>query len=220
MLLAEELALVAINPKSGRHAVGLRSQLNACLAGLLVAELLLDDVIALGDKPDRVHVTGRAQPHGATLAAATTVVIDKGPKLKAILSHMDRGLSAKIGLGTWDACVNGLADAGIVTNAKGVRHSNTLVQGFVRDSIVASLRVAVAGDTPLDLRLAALLSMTGPANLLEVVAPDRKRRGQARDRIDHALDGTELEAIGKTVRRLISDANAAAVGGATVAASG
>jgi hypothetical protein len=186
----------------------------------LIADLLLDDVIAIGDKPDRVHVTGRAQPQGVTLAAATAMAIDKGPKIKAILSHMDRGLSTKIGVGTWDASVNGLADAGVVGSTNGLRHRNKLVQGFVRDSIIASLRVAAAGDAPLNLRLAALLSMTGPAKLLEVVAPDRKIRGQARDRIDHALDGTPLESTAKTVRRLISDGNSAAVAGATVAASG
>ena len=45
MLLAEELALVSLNPESGRHAVGIRTQLNACLAGLLVAELVLDGVV-------------------------------------------------------------------------------------------------------------------------------------------------------------------------------
>ena len=43
MLLAEELALIALDPESGRHAFGTRDNLNACLAGLLVAELHLDD---------------------------------------------------------------------------------------------------------------------------------------------------------------------------------
>jgi len=221
MLLAEELALVAIHPKSGRHAIGVRSELNACLAGLLVAELLLDDVIAAGDKPDRVRITGTAEPRCVALAATTAVVIDKGPKLKAILSGMDKGLSRKIGLGTWETVVSGLADAGVLAATSGsVRHRNRLLQGFVRDSTVAALRVAAAHDTALDIRRAALLSMVGPAKLLEVVAPDRRLRGHVRDRIDHALDGTELESIGKTVRRLISDANSAAAGAATVAVSG
>jgi len=220
MLLAEELALVAINPKSGRHATGVRAELNACLAGLLISELLLDDVIAVGDKPERVHVTGRAQPQGVALAAATAVVIDKGPKIKAIMSAMDRGLTRRLGLGTWDAIVSGLVEAGALAQTSGtVRHRNVLKQAFVRDSIVAALRLA-AGDSTLDIRTAALLSMTGPAKLLEVVAPDRKMRGHARDRIDHALDGTALEPIGKTVRRLISDANTAAGAAATVAATG
>jgi hypothetical protein len=215
MNLAEELALVAIDPSSGRHALGMRSNLNACLAGLLVAELLLDGVVDIGDKADRVAVTGTAAPTAKVLAAATAVVIERGPKIKAILSHMDRGLSNRLGLGTWDAIMSGLVEAGVLGETRGgVRPHNDVLQPFVRDASVAALCVAAAGDSALDPRIAALLSMTGPAYLLEVVAPNRSSRRHARDRIDHALDGTSLESLGKAVRSLISDAAAAA---ATVA---
>ena len=108
MNLAEELALVAIDPSSGRHALGLRSELNACLAGLLITELLLDGVVEVRDKGDRVVVTGKAEPKSPILAAATAVVIERGPKIKAVLSHMNKGLSHRLGLGTWDAVVNEL----------------------------------------------------------------------------------------------------------------
>jgi hypothetical protein len=223
MNLAEELALVAIDPSSGRHALGVRSELNACLAGLLIAELLLDGVIGPADKPDRVVVTGKATPTSNALAAATAVVIERGPKIKAILSHMDRGLSHRLGLGTWDAVVSGLVEDGALSATHGgVRPRNDLRQPFVRDAVVASLRVAAADDTELDQRVAALLSMTGPAQLLEVVAPNRSTRPHARERIDHALDGTPLESVGRVVRRLISDAASAAAGAvaASVAATG
>jgi hypothetical protein len=224
MNLAEELALVAIDPSSGRHALGLRSELNACLAGLLVAELLLDGVVEIGDKADRVAVTGAATPTAKILAAATAVVIDRGPKVKAILSHMDKGLSHLLDLGTWDASVSGLVEAGVLAPTRGsVRPRNDVLQPFVRDATLASLRVAAAGDSDLDPRIAVLLSMTGPAHLLELVAPNRSTRRHARDRIDHALDGTPLESVGKIVRRLISDAAssaAAASAAASVAATG
>jgi Golgi phosphoprotein 3 (GPP34) len=217
MNLAEELALAAIDPSSGRHALGMRSNLNACLAGLLVTELLLDGVVDVGDKADRVVVTGTAKPTTKVLAAATAVVIERGPKIKAILSHMDRGLSNRLGLGTWDAIVAGLVDAGVLAESRGgVRPHNDVLQPFVRDATVAALSVAANGDSALDPRIAALLSMTGPAHLLEVVAPNRSSRRHARDRIDHALDGTSLESVGKAVRSLISDAAAAA---ATVTAT-
>jgi hypothetical protein len=213
MNLAEELALVAIEPSSGRHALGLRSHLNACLAGLLVAELLLDGVVEVGDKADRVVVTGTAGPSTKTLAAATAVVIERGPKFKAVLSHMDRGLSNRLGLGTWDAIVLGLVEAGVLGETRGgVRPHNDVLQPFVRDATVAALRVAAAGDSALSPRIAVLLSMTGPAHLLEVVAPNRSSRRYARDRIDHALDGTSLESVGTSVRRVISEAAAAAAG--------
>jgi hypothetical protein len=222
MNLAEELALVAIDPSSGRHALGLRSELNACLAGLLVAELLLDGVVEISDKPDRVMVSGKVEPKTKILAAATAVVIERGPKIKAILSHMDRGLGHRLGMGTWDAVVSGLVDAGVLAATHGIRSRNEVLQPFVRDATVAALRVAAARDSALDLRVAALLSMSGPAHLLEVVAPDRATRRHARDRIDTALDATQLEQVGKIVRRLISDAASAAGGGvaASVAATG
>ena len=221
MNLAEELALVAIDPSSGRHGLGLRSELNACLAGLLVAELLLDGVVEIGAKEDRLVVTGTAEPKSKLLAAATAVVIDRGPKIKAILSHMDRGLAHLLGLGTWDAIVSTLADQGVLAaTRRGVRSRNDVLQPFVRDAIIAALRVAADGESGLAPRTAVLLSMAGPAHLLEVVAPNRSTRRRARERIDTALDGTPLEPIGKMVRRLISDANSAAAGSVSVAATG
>lgn len=47
--MAEKLALVAIRPDSGRHLPGMRPQVNACLAGLLVAELVVEGVVGQGD---------------------------------------------------------------------------------------------------------------------------------------------------------------------------
>jgi hypothetical protein len=187
----------------------------------LIAELVLDGVIEIGDKGDkgdRVVVTGKAEPKSPILAAATAVVIERGPKIKAVLSHMDKGLSHRLGLGTWDAVVKGLADAGVVAATRGaVRPRNKVLQAFVRDATVAALRVAADGDTALDPPIAALLSMSGPAHLLEVVAPNRPTRRHARDRIDTALDGTPLEPIGKIVRRLISDAASSAAAGGVAA---
>lgn len=223
MKLAEELALVAIDPSSGHHSLGVRSELNACLAGLLLAELVLDGVVKAGDKEDRLVVTGTAEPNTKILAAATAVVIDRGPKIKAILSHMDKGLGRLIGVGTWDAIVSSLVNEGVLAERRrGLRSHNDLLQPFVRDASVAALCVAAAGESALDPRIAVLLSMTGPAQLLEVVAPNRSTRRHARDRIDHALDETALEPIGRIVRRLISDANSAAAGSvaASVAATG
>jgi hypothetical protein len=218
MLLAEELALVAMSPDSGRHAVGARGQLNACLAGLLVAQLLVDGR-AEAREPDGVVIpTGGAASDSATLDAAAAVVADKGPRIKAILSHMDRSLSRRLGTGTWDAVMSGLVRAGVVTGQDGHRRPRyELVDGATRDGIVERLRAATATDDVVDGRTALVLSMTGPAGLLEVVAPARRDRRHARDRIDHALDGTDFEPVGDVVRRLIAEATAAATAGATAA---
>ena len=220
MRLTEDLVLVALDPTSGRHALGRRSALNACLAGLLVAELVLDDVIEPGKRANQMVVTGRAEPRTTTLAAATAVIIEKGPKIKPALSHMDRGLSRRLGQGTWDVTVSGLVEAGVLAETSGtLRPHNDVVGLYVRDSVVAALRVAAGGDKELDLRTAALLSMMVPAHLLEVVAPIRATRRHARERIDHALDGTVLQPVGQLVRRLIADAETAVAVG-SVATTG
>jgi hypothetical protein len=86
LLLSEQLALIARSTRTGRRPLGKRDVLNACLAGLLVAELRL---------PDR-------PAESRTLDAAAGVVADAGPNLRAALSAMDRGLRDRTGRGTWD----------------------------------------------------------------------------------------------------------------------
>ncbi len=204
MLLAEELALIALDPDSGRHAVGTREHLNACLAGLLVAELHLDD-----------------RPAAPILDAASEVVDQAGPKLKSVLSAMNRGLERRLGVGTWDAVVGSLVDAHIVAPAEGgLRPSHRVLDRAARDAIVGRLQLAAAGDEPLDVRTAVLLSMTGPAQLLELVAPGRGTRKHARRRIDHALDATSLHPVAESVRKVLADAAAAAAAAGAVATMG
>ena len=202
LLLAEELALIAIDPGRGRAAIGTKDNLNACLAGLLLAELHLDD-----------------RPQSSVLDAAQQVVDDAGPKPKAVLSAMDRGLRRRRGNGTWDTLVGSLHERGIVAPEGGKGRPRTRILDLrQRDAIVDRLRHAAATDEPIDPRTAAVLSMTGPAQLLELVAPDRSTRRHARGRIDHALDDTTLEPIGAAVRRVIADAAAAVAAGSTAAA--
>ncbi len=71
--------------------------------------------------------------------------------------------------------------------------------------MLARLQAAARGERGDDLRTAALLSMTGPADLLEEIVPRRADRREGRRRIDHALDGTPLAAVAKAVRAVLSD---------------
>ena len=226
MLLAEELALVALKPESGRHQIGTGDALNACLAGLLVAELLLYGSVGPGDKDDRiVAVPGREVPGPPALVAALEVVAEKGPKMKGVLSHMSRGLEKRLEMSTQEAVFSGLARAGIVGDSTGgLLPKRPVLDRGAWDKVVERLRAAARSDGPLEPRTALVLSMTGPAHLLEVVAPDRRGRKHARTRIDHALDGSDLEPVGKIVRRLIQEATeaaaaTAAIGGAAAAGS-
>jgi hypothetical protein len=226
MLLAEELALVALKPESGRLQIGTGDALNACVAGLLVAELLLFGSVGPGDKDDRIlAVPGRDVPGPPVLVAALDIVAEKGPKMKGVLSHMSRGLEKRLGMSTQEAVYSGLAGAGVVgATTGGLRPKRPVLDRAAWDAIVGRLRAAAESDGPLDPRTALVLSMTGPMHLLEVVAPERSGRRHARKRIDHALDGSDLEPVGKVVRRLIQEAmevasGAAVIAGATTAGS-
>jgi len=223
VLLAEELALVAVDPDTGRHATGTRSHLNATLAGLLVAELMLDSVAGPGRRNGEVVLLSDRPPASPVLAAAAAVVAGKGPRIKAVLSHMSRGIESRLGYGTWEAALVGLAEAGVLSPARGaVRPTTEVLDTRPRQALVARLQAAAATDDPMDPRTALLLNMTGPASLLEVVAPGRGGRRHARRRIDKGLDGTDFEPVGKAVRRVLADAAAAggAVAGGAVVAGG
>src|SRR5437588_8574779 len=140
MLIAEELALVAMNPLGKGPGLGMRRPLNACLAGLLLGDLVLEGVAALHPKDTIVMVPGASLDEGM-LTGAAYVVAGKGPKIKAVLSDMDRGLRKYAGQGTWDAVVAGLPEG-----AAG------------RDEVLERLRAAAAGDEQIDPRTALLLS--------------------------------------------------------------
>jgi Golgi phosphoprotein 3 (GPP34) len=217
MLLAAELALLAIDPASGRHALGARDELNACLAALLVGELVLDGNGGPGERRGTVVLTD-VPPVDPVLVATAQVVAVRGPKLKAVMSSMDRSLGKRLGTGTWDAVVATLVAGHVLGPAEGsVRPRHPVLDPAARDEVLARVRDAGATDGPLDARTALVLAMTGPANLLELVAPDRRRRAQVRRRIDHALDASSLREIGGVVRTLLAEAATAAVVAATAA---
>lgn len=104
MLLAAELALLAIDPASGRHALGIRDKLNACLAGLLVGELVLGGHAEPGERDGTVVLTDDPAADPVLVATAQVVAV-RGPKLKAVMSSMDRSLGKRLGTGTWDSVV-------------------------------------------------------------------------------------------------------------------
>jgi hypothetical protein len=197
--MSEELALIAMNPRKRSPGIGMHQHLNACLAGLLVGELVVRGAAELGPQDTIVLVPGVSLGAG-TLAGAAQVVADKGPKIKSVLSGMDRGLHKHLGRNTWDAVLAGLSEG---------------VDG--REKAIERLRSAAASDEPIDPRTALVLSMTGPARLLELMAPhhgDDRRR--ARDRIDHATDGMPCEPISWAVRKVISQDEAAATSAAMI----
>ena len=61
--------------------------------------------------------------------------------------------------------------------------------------------------------------MSGPAQLLELVAPGRSARKHARHPIDHAPGATSLQPVADSVRKVLADAAAAVAVAASVAAT-
>lgn len=199
MLMAEELALIAMNPRTRSPGLGTHQHLNACLAGLLLGDLVVRGAAELRPRDTIVLVPGASLGTG-TLAGAAQVVAEKGPKMKAILSGMDRGLHRHLGRGTWDAVLAGLSEG---------------IAG--RERSIDRLRAATANGKQLDQRTALVLSMTGPARLLELMAPHHgSDRRHARQRIDHATDGMPCEPISRAVRKIISQGEAAATSAAMI----
>ncbi len=217
MLLAAELALLAIDPASGRHALGIRDKLNACLAGLLVGELVLGGHAEPGERDGTVVLTDDPAADPVLVATAQVVAV-RGPKLKAVMSSMDRSLGKRLGTGTWDSVVATLVAGHVLGPAEGsVRPRHEVLDPAPRDEVLHRVRHAAGADGPIDARTALVLAMTGPANLLELVAPDRHTRKHARRRIDHALDESSLRDIGGVVRKLLTEAATAAAAAATAA---
>jgi hypothetical protein len=128
------------------------------LAGLLIVDVQLNHL-----------------PEVPIMKAASEILDEPGPKLKPVLSNMGSGLRRRLGSSTWDAVIERLVAADVVAPAEGTsRPRHRILDRDLRDEIVHRLRAAAGGDDPMPMRTAVLLSMTGPAQLLELVAPDRQ----------------------------------------------
>jgi len=220
ILLAEALALVAMDPASGRGPRATASQLSPYLAGLLLGELMIEGVVVPGKQPATVQVVGRPVQEGSTLAAAAKVIANHGPRIKSALSHMDRGLREEIGLGTWGVSALGLVEAGVLTPLNGGRGFRyKLLTASVRDAVIDRLRTAVTQRDTIDPRTALLLSMAGAAGLVATIVPERRQRSQARRRIEHVLDGSQLKPVERVARRLAAEASDAATSPLSLVAS-
>ena len=84
-------------------------------------------------------------------------------------------------------------------------------------SLLAEVRAAATGNDPMDPRIATLLALAGPCQLLEVVAPARSDRAKAKRRIAEAAEQVPAAAA---VKHVIESMEAAAATAAVVASTG
>ncbi|ONH28823.1 GOLPH3/VPS74 family protein [Pseudofrankia asymbiotica] len=218
MLIAEELLLLALDPAKGSPVNSSRQPLTTTLSGALVAELGLSHGMIVDGR--RFHPVG-PPPSDPLLAAAHRAVGEvKGRRAADQVRRLDKALG-----GVWNMVLDRLLEEKIVGRERRrmllfpvVRHP--VLRADLRDDIVRRAREAARGDGPLDARTAALLALTGPSRLLEVVAPDRADREHAKERIATATSATPVAPIVVRVLREAQAATNAAIGASVAAAAG
>ncbi|EIV90741.1 hypothetical protein FraQA3DRAFT_0139 [Frankia sp. QA3] len=213
MLLAEDLLLLALDPDRGTPVNSSRQPLGVALCGALVAELGLAGLIEEDGR--RLAPVGIRPKHPLLADVHAALGTVRGRRAADQLRRLDGAIG-----GVWSRVVDGLVDADVL----GRRRDRVLVVRIThhpvlrteaRDEVVWRMRTAATGDGPLDPRTATVLALSGPARLLEVVAPQRAERRHAKARIAAATDQTPIAPI---VRKVIQEAQQAAAAAATTAA--
>ena len=229
MLLAEEFALVAIDPDSGRPPTGTKDRVELGCAALLVAELGLRDRIRIVDPPepdglldrlrsrrDRVETIDDSSTSDELLDHVLRAIRRRGPALRRVVERLGKDLG-----GVWDRVTGRLEATGRLTEEQErflllfSRERHRVTDRERHDALLERLRAAALADEPLDERTGLLLAMCGNCHLLETVAPER----DVRQRVAARIKDVERDApYGPLVKRIV-DEQAAAVVAATTAAT-
>jgi hypothetical protein len=181
MLLAEEFVLLALEP-DGKVARGASNQpyVSHGVTGALITQLALEGHLDLAE--GRIHLTGTQPAHPLLAQVLENVEPHEGKKLKSRFTAVKHS--------GWPEVVDAMIDAGVLGREKSAlqptRHP--VADPAAHAALLAEVRAAATTDGPLDARLATLLALSGPCQMLEVVAPDREDRKVARKRIDEAAD--------------------------------
>jgi hypothetical protein len=208
MLLAEEFVLLALDP-DGKGARGASNQpaVAVGVTGALVTELALEGHLDLAG--GRIHLTG-TQPSNPLLARALeNIEPHEGRKLKSRFSSIEHA--------GWSEVVDAMVDAGVIGREKQALHAtrHPPADPAAHAALLAEVRAAATGDGPLDARMATLLALSGPCQLLEVVAPRREDRKVAQRRIAEAAD---LVPAADAVKHVIETIQTVVIATATSAA--
>ncbi len=212
MLVAEQLLLLALDPKKGRAGLGRKDALGPGLCGALVSELALRNTVAVAE--------GRAvvvddRPTGDDLLDNVVGLLaqdgGRGRTLKRQLKGVRRGLGDVVG------CVGQrLAAAGMV------REEHSRVAGIIpatRYPLVAPLarlelreevRAWLAGEprgAGVDTGTACLVALLGACQLLGSVTDGLAERRRASARAKAAMEGNPSA---RAVKAIVDEVHAAA----------
>ncbi len=181
MLLAEEFVLLALDP-DGRPAHGMSNQPAAAVGvtGALVTELVQEGHVDVAH--GRIRLTDTRPTNPLLAEVLDSLSAHEGKKLKTRLGSVKHS--------GWTEVVDAMVASGIIGRDKKLlrptRHP--VSDKAAHASLLAEVRAAAAGDAPMEPRIATLLALAGPSQLLEVVAPGRSDRAKARQRIAEAAE--------------------------------
>ena len=204
MLLAEDFVLLALDA-DGTPARGNTNQssVSVGVTGALIAELAIDGHVELTD--GRLHLTGTRPTHPLLDQTLENLAPHEGKKLKSRLSSVKHS--------GWPEVVDSMVADGTIGREKDplrpTRHPVT--DPVAHAALLAEVRAAATGDGPLTQRDAVLLALAGPCQLLEVVAPERADRKQAKRRIAAASEQVEAAAAVKCAIEAVAAATTAVV---------
>jgi hypothetical protein len=210
VLLAEQFVLLALDP-DGTAARGDQPAAAVGVTGALVTELVQDGHVALDD--GRIHLTGTRPSHPMLAQVLDNLAPHEGKRLKSRLGSVKHS--------GWSEVVDGMVAAGVLGREKELlrptRHP--ALDPAAQSALLAEVRSAAVGDGPMDPRIATLLALAGPCQLLEVVAPERADRRRARERIAEASEQVPAAAAVKHVIESMEAVVAIAATGAAVTAT-
>lgn len=190
MLLAEDFVLLALDA-DGTVARGLGNQYAAAVGvtGALITELAQDGHVDLTD--GRIRLTGSVPTHPLLVQTLENLRPHEGKKLKSRLPAVKHS--------GWAEVVDAMVAAGVIGREKeplrATRHP--VNDPAAHASLLAAVRAAATGDGPLEGRIAVLVALAGPCQMLEVVAPDKADRAQAKKRIRQATEQVPVAAAVK-----------------------
>ena len=223
MLLAEEMALVALRPDTGRPTINSGS-LDDCLVGLLVADLALAGRVSVDDGDlevvDDAQVGDDLLDHVLATLADKQSAGDLPPSPSP--SPDDTAVALQRELVSYDltgslprparALFDRLADDGLATrrfsSVLGFQRHAWVPDSTLRRTVIDQLRTCALKPGRPDLRTAVLLVQLSEANLTRVVFPDARERQQARARTTTIRGQTELA---DNIALVISNLETAAV---------
>ena len=210
-MLAEEFVLLALDPDDGRPARGLSNQPAAAVGvtGALVTELVQDGHVDIDD--GRIRLTGTRPANRLLADVLDSLAAHEGKRLKSRLGSVKHS--------GWSEVVDAMVASGVVGRDKELlrptRHP--VIDKVAHAALLAEVRSAASGDDRMEPRIATLLALAGPSQLLEVVAPARSDRAKAKKRIAEAAEQVPAAAA---VKYVIESMEAAAAIAATITVAG